>query len=100
SLRGGGGRGRDRPRGGPGGRGGPGPARGREAQLAIPPRPPHRRLRRPRPAVHRLKAAPPTGGFRLPAEWEAHEATWIGWPHRLSDWPRKFAPIPWVYAEI
>ena len=39
-------------------------------------------------------------GYRLPAEWEAHEATWIGWPHNLSDWPGKFAPIPWVYAEI
>jgi len=39
-------------------------------------------------------------GFRLPAEWEPHEATWIGWPHNRSDWPGKFAPIPWVYAEI
>jgi len=39
-------------------------------------------------------------GYRLPAEWEPHEATWIGWPHNLSDWPGKFAPIPWVYAEI
>ncbi len=39
-------------------------------------------------------------GYRLPAEWEPHEATWIGWPHELTDWPGKFAPIPWVYAEI
>ncbi len=39
-------------------------------------------------------------GFRIPAEWEPHEATWIGWPHNLTDWPGKFAPIPWVYAEI
>jgi agmatine deiminase len=39
-------------------------------------------------------------GFRMPAEWERHEATWIGWPHQLSDWPGKFGPIPWVYAEI
>jgi agmatine deiminase len=39
-------------------------------------------------------------GFRLPAEWEPHEATWIAWPHQRSDWPGKFAPIPWVYAEI
>ena len=38
--------------------------------------------------------------FRLPAEWETHEATWLGWPHNKSDWPGKFAPIPWVYAEI
>ena len=36
----------------------------------------------------------------MPAEWEPHEATWLVWPHTLSDWPRKFAPIPWVYAEI
>jgi agmatine deiminase len=36
----------------------------------------------------------------MPAEWERHEATWLVWPHKLSDWPRKFAPIPWVYAEI
>lgn len=36
----------------------------------------------------------------MPAEWERHEATWIGWPHNTSDWPGKFAPIPWVYGEI
>ena len=37
---------------------------------------------------------------RWPAEWEPHAATWIGWPHHEPDWPGKFAPIPWVYAEI
>ena len=39
-------------------------------------------------------------GFRMPAEWEPHEATWIAWPHNRDDWPGRFAPIPWVYAEI
>jgi agmatine deiminase len=39
-------------------------------------------------------------GFRMPAEWEPHAATWLAWPHRQSDWPGKFAPVPWVYAEI
>ncbi len=43
---------------------------------------------------------PQESGFRLPAEWEPHEATWIAWPHNKSDWPGKFAPIPWVYGEI
>lgn len=38
--------------------------------------------------------------FRMPAEWEPHEATWIGWPHNITDWPGRFAPIPWVYGEI
>ncbi len=39
-------------------------------------------------------------GFRMPAEWEPHEATWIAWPHNREDWPGRFAPIPWVYGEI
>jgi agmatine deiminase len=39
-------------------------------------------------------------GYRMPAEWEPHEATWIAWPHERTDWPGKFAAIPWVYAEI
>lgn len=38
--------------------------------------------------------------YRLPAEWEYHEATWIGWPNNRQDWPGKFQPIPWVYGEI
>jgi len=38
--------------------------------------------------------------YRLPAEWEFHEATWIGWPNNKADWPGKFQPIPWVYGEI
>jgi agmatine deiminase len=36
----------------------------------------------------------------MPAEWSPHRATWIAWPHHEPDWPGKFAPIPWVYAEI
>jgi agmatine deiminase len=42
----------------------------------------------------------PQTGFRMPAEWETHAATWLAWPHETSDWPGKFAPIPWVYGEI
>lgn len=38
--------------------------------------------------------------YRLPAEWEKHEATWIGWPANKEDWPGKFTPIQWVYGEI
>lgn len=38
--------------------------------------------------------------MRLPAEWERHEATWLAWPHEKSDWPGKFAPVPWIYAQI
>jgi agmatine deiminase len=38
--------------------------------------------------------------YRMPAEWSLHAATWIAWPHNAEDWPGKFQPIPWVYAEI
>jgi len=39
-------------------------------------------------------------GFRMPAEWEAHEATWLSWPHYARDWPGKSVLIPWVYGEM
>jgi agmatine deiminase len=43
---------------------------------------------------------PASPAWRMPAEWERHEATWLAWPHNTRDWPGKFSPIPWVYAEI
>jgi agmatine deiminase len=39
-------------------------------------------------------------GYRMPAEWEPHAATWLAWPHNKNDWPGRFEPIPWVFAEI
>ena len=39
-------------------------------------------------------------GFSLPAEWEPHAATWLGWPHHPTDWPGKLDTIRWVYGEI
>lgn len=36
----------------------------------------------------------------MPAEWERHEATWLGWPHNATDWPGKIVAIDWVYGEI
>ncbi|HYS21941.1 MAG TPA: agmatine deiminase family protein [Gemmatimonadales bacterium] len=47
-----------------------------------------------------MTPTPAALGFRMPAEWEPHEATWVAWPHNTSDWPGKLAPIPWVYGEI
>ena len=43
---------------------------------------------------------PAAAGYRMPAEWDRHDATWLAWPLRRSDWPGKFAPIQWVYGEI
>jgi len=36
----------------------------------------------------------------MPAEWEPHEATWLGWPHNPTDWPDKLDTIRWVYGEM
>ncbi len=38
--------------------------------------------------------------YRMPAEWERHDATWIAWPHHEPDWPGKLEAIWWVYADI
>ena len=57
--------------------------------------------RRPLPSEKKAaNHAPAQAGFRMPAEWEPHEATWLGWPHNVSDWPGKLAAIHWVYGEI
>jgi agmatine deiminase len=60
-------------------------------------------LRRRRPAAKEAVAAAQTPfalGYRMPAEWEPHAATWLAWPHEPTDWPGKFEAIPWVFAEI
>ena len=38
--------------------------------------------------------------FRMPAEWAPQERIWLSWPHAKADWPGKFAPVPWVFAEM
>jgi agmatine deiminase len=52
------------------------------------------------PKVHAKDSNPDLSGYRMPAEWEPHAATWLAWPHYEGDWPGKFEPIEWVYAEI
>ena len=39
-------------------------------------------------------------GYRMPAEWEPHAATWLSWPHKLASWPGKFEPIPLLYQQL
>jgi agmatine deiminase len=47
-----------------------------------------------------MTRTPASLGFRMPAEWEPHAATWLAWPHERTDWPEKFPAIPLVYADI
>jgi agmatine deiminase len=32
-------------------------------------------------------------GYRMPAEWEPHQATWLSWPHNRASWPGKFETV-------
>src|SRR5262249_33450948 len=45
---------------------------------------------------------PAAQGYRMPAEWEPHTATWLAWPHERTDWPGpgKLEAVRWVYAEV
>ena len=47
-----------------------------------------------------LASAPALDGFRMPAEWEPHQATWLVWPHARADWDVKTTAVEWCYAEI
>ncbi len=47
-----------------------------------------------------MKGTPAALGFRMPAEWEPHAATWLAWPHVRTDWPGKFPAIPFAYADL
>ncbi len=39
-------------------------------------------------------------GYAMPPEWDRHDATWLAWPHHEPDWPGKFGPVPWIFADI
>jgi agmatine deiminase len=44
---------------------------------------------------------PAASGYRMPAEWEPHAATWLTWPrpHGIS-FPDKYDTVPPVYAQL
>lgn len=52
------------------------------------------------PQNKKITETPAALGFSMPAEWERHEATWLGWPHNETDWPDKIDTIRWVYGEM
>ena len=42
----------------------------------------------PAPAIHK-QGTPASLGYKMPAEWEPHEATWLTWPKNLITWPEE-----------
>jgi len=39
-------------------------------------------------------------GYRMPAEWEPHEATWLAWPHNLETWPDQLESVKEVWTQM
>ncbi len=39
-------------------------------------------------------------GYRFPAEWEKHRATWLSWPHNKNSWPGKIDKIYTSYCQF
>jgi len=46
------------------------------------------------------KPTPREEGFRWPAEWEPHRATWLAWPHNRDTWPGQLAAAEDAYVEM
>ncbi|CAA6661496.1 unnamed protein product [Spirodela intermedia] len=47
-----------------------------------------------------LEGKPALMGFRMPAEWEPHEQSWIGWPERVDNWRDDALPGQRAFIEV
>ncbi len=50
-------------------------------------------------ATRTAALSPSELGYRMPAEWEPHAATWLTWPCS-QDWPGKLSAVRWTFCEI
>lgn len=46
------------------------------------------------------KKLPRELGYRMPAEWEPHAATWLAWPQKLATWPGRIKAIPPIWIQM
>ncbi|MEE9150150.1 MAG: agmatine deiminase family protein [Candidatus Tectomicrobia bacterium] len=48
-----------------------------------------------------MRPEPPVAhGYRMPAEWETHAATWLAWPHNTDTWPDQLVQVQMIYGHI
>jgi agmatine deiminase len=47
-----------------------------------------------------LGTTPQAEGFRWPAEWEPHRATWLAWPHNEETWPGRLEAVVASFVEM
>lgn len=44
--------------------------------------------------------SPAAHGYRMPAEFAPHAATWLSWPHKEASWPGKLERIPPLFVAM
>lgn len=47
-----------------------------------------------------MKGTPKEHGFYMPAEWELHAQTWMGWPEREDNWREKAVHAQRAFVEV
>jgi len=45
-------------------------------------------------------ATPRSLGYRMPAEWSPHRATWLSWPHSQDNWPTQLEQVRAVWVQM
>jgi agmatine deiminase len=45
-------------------------------------------------------SSPSELGYRMPAEWEPHEATWLSWPKDPVTWPDRVPQVQEIFAQM
>ena len=77
-------------------------------ELAVSARPPDRFSRAPRVAIpgtrlEQMKSPMPTPaelGYRMPAEWQRHTATWLTWPKDPETWPDRVPQVEEIFLQM
>jgi agmatine deiminase len=46
------------------------------------------------------KPTPAALGYRMPAEWEPHAATWLAWPHNEETWPQCLPQVQAIFLQM
>ena len=44
--------------------------------------------------------SPAALGYRMPAEWEPHAATWLAWPHNEDTWPGLLPQVKGIFLDV
>ena len=47
-----------------------------------------------------LSTTPSDDGFRMPAEWEAHQGCWLLWPERTDNWRLGAKPAQQAFVAV